>query len=598
MSMIILKGLEKNIKLNYRNNERRKRMKGIGASPGIAIGKAFVLNNQEINVNMEKINKDEVTIELKKLQLAVEKSKKQLENIIQKTFIKLGYSEALILKAQLLILEDPDFIGQIKNIIENQLDNAALATKKTYHKFACVFDNMKDEYIKERAADIKDVTTRIIKNMLGIQSFDLEWIDEEVIIIANDLSPSDTMQLNREKVLGFGTNIGGLTSHIAIMAKSIEIPAVLGVGDLTSQVRPGDLVILDGVAGRIFINPNKEIVDKYRKKKEEYNLYIKKLQELKDLPAETLDGHRVKITGNIGMPKEVEAVTNNGGQGIGLYRTEFLYMNRDDNPSEEEQFIAYRDVLLKMKGLPIIIRTLDIGGDKSTSCLKLPQEENPFLGFRAIRLSLGEEKIFKEQLRAILRASVYGRASILYPMISGVNEVMQANALLKEAKKELDAKNIPYNKDIEVGAMIETPSAALTADIIASEVDFFSIGTNDLCQYTLAVDRINENVSYLYQPFHPAVLRLIKNTIDISKHRGITIGMCGEMAGDPMSILILLGFGLKEFSMSPQSIPLIKKIIRSVTLKQAQDIAQEALSLTTSDEIKEMIIKKLNTLNI
>jgi phosphotransferase system enzyme I (PtsI) len=573
-------------------------MIGIGASPGIAIGKAFVLNHQEINVSIEKIKKAEIVTELEKLQVAVEKSKEQLESIIEKTYIKLGSSEAMIFKAQLLILEDPEFIGQIKYIIETQLDNAALATKKTYHKFACVFDNMKDEYIKERAADIKDVGTRIIKNLLGIQSFDLGSIDEESIIIAHDLSPSDTMQLNKEKVLGFGTDIGGVTSHIAIMAKSIEIPAVLGAGNITSQVKAGDLIILDGVAGRIFVNPKEEMIDKYRKKIEEYNLYIKELQKLKDLPAETKDGHRVKITGNIGMPKEVDGVINNGGQGIGLYRTEFLYMNRDTYPSEEEQFRAYRDVLLRMKGKPIIIRTLDIGGDKSTSCLNLPQEKNPFLGFRAIRLSLGEEEIFKEQLRAILRASVFGQASIMYPMITGIDEVKQANALLEEAKKELDAKNIPYDMDIKVGIMIETPSAALTADIIAREVEFFSIGTNDLCQYTLAVDRINENVSYLYQPFHPAILRLIKNIIDISKHRGITIGMCGEMAGDPMSILILLGFGLREFSMSPQSIPQIKEIIRSVTLKQAQNIAQEALSLTNPDEIKDMIIKKLNTLNI
>ena len=573
-------------------------MIGIGASPGIAIGKVFLLNDPEFNISIEKIKRVEVATEIDKLKCAVEKSKKQLESIIEKTLLKLGSSEAMIFKAQLLLLEDPGFIGQIQVLVENNLENIALATQKTYHKFAGIFDNMQDEYMKERAADIRDVGTRIIKNILGIQSFDLSAIEEEVIIIAHDLSPSNIMQLDKEKILGFGTDIGGITSHIAIMAKSIEIPAVVGIGDISSHVNFGDVIILDGITAEVFVNPKQEIIKEYRKKTKKYKEYIKKLERLKDLPAETLDGHRVKITGNIGDLEEADGVLNNGGQGIGLYRTEFLYMNRDSCPSEEEQFINYKDVALRMKGLPIVIRTLDMGGDKDVSCIAIPQENNLFLGFRAIRLLLEEEEVFKTQLRAILRASAFGPVSIMYPMITGIEEVRQANKLLEQAKRELNSRNISYDQDIKVGITIETPSAALIADIIAKEVDFFSIGTNDLCQYTLAVDRISQNVSYLYQPLHPAMLRLIKNIIDISIDSDINIAMCGEMAGDPMSLLILLGFGLREFSMTPQSIPRIKEMIRCVTLKQAEDIAQEILMLTTVEEIKNTIYEKLNLLNI
>ncbi|RBP44016.1 phosphoenolpyruvate--protein phosphotransferase [Garciella nitratireducens] len=573
-------------------------MKGIGASPGIAIGKAYVLTHQEIKVDQKNIEDKEIAKEQQKLENAIEISKKQLQTIKEKAVSELGVSEAEIFKAHLLVLEDPEFIGQIQYSIENEKINAAYATQKIMEQFIKVFQSMDDAYFKERAADIKDVGTRLLKNILGIASQDLSMLEEDVVIFAHDLTPSDTAQMNKNRVLGFGTEIGGRTSHTAIMARSLEIPAVVGLKEITRQAQQGDMVILDGLTGEVFLNPSQEVLQKYQSKKEMYENYRKELEKLKDLPAKTSDGHRVEIVGNIGTPKDVEGVLKNGGEGIGLYRTEFLYMDRESMPTEEEQFEAYKEVLENMEGKPVIIRTLDIGGDKKLPYLDTPEEMNPFLGWRAIRLCLENKEMFKTQLRAILRASVFGKALIMFPMISGVQEVRQAKELLEEAKKELEAENKKYDKDIKVGIMVEIPSAAVSADIIAKEVDFFSIGTNDLCQYTIAVDRMNEKISHLYQPLHPAILRLVKNVIDASHKERIFTGMCGEMAGDPISTLILLGLGLDEFSMSASSIPQIKKIIRSVSMEEAKQIAQEALSLSTSEEIKEMVEKKLDHLNI
>lgn len=573
-------------------------MKGIGASPGIAIGKAYVLTHQEIKVDQKNIEDKEIAKEQQKLENAIEISKKQLQTIKEKAVSELGVSEAEIFKAHLLVLEDPEFIGQIQYSIENEKINAAYATQKIMEQFIKVFQSMDDAYFKERAADIKDVGTRLLKNILGIASQDLSMLEEDVVIFAHDLTPSDTAQMNKNRVLGFGTEIGGRTSHTAIMARSLEIPAVVGLKEITRQAQQGDMVILDGLTGEVFLNPSQEVLQKYQSKKEMYENYRKELEKLKDLPAQTSDGHRVEIVGNIGTPKDVEGVLKNGGEGIGLYRTEFLYMDRESMPTEEEQFEAYKEVLEIMEGKPVIIRTLDIGGDKKLPYLDTPEEMNPFLGWRAIRLCLENKEMFKTQLRAILRASVFGKALIMFPMISGVQEVRQAKELLEEAKKELEAENKKYDKDIKVGIMVEIPSAAVSADIIAKEVDFFSIGTNDLCQYTIAVDRMNEKISHLYQPLHPAILRLVKNVIDASHKERIFTGMCGEMAGDPISTLILLGLGLDEFSMSASSIPQIKKIIRSVSMEEAKQIAQEALSLSTSEEIKEMVEKKLDHLNI
>nr|WP_303864726.1 phosphoenolpyruvate--protein phosphotransferase [Alkalibaculum bacchi] len=572
-------------------------VKGIGASPGIAISKAFILKDVVIEINTAKI--ENVHDECARLKDAIDNARLQINNIKQKAIEELGEEEAKIFDAHLMILDDPEYTGQIEQVINSEKITAENAANQVTEQFVMIFGMMEDEYMKERAADIKDVGSRLIRNILGVQTQNLSEISEDVIIIAKDLTPSDTAQMNKQRVKGFATDIGGRTSHTAIMARSLEIPAILGLKNITSSANDGDIIIVDGMTGEVIINPEEEVLKSYQDKKAEYEKFRKELEELKELPAETKDGHVVELVGNIGTPKDIEGVTRNGGQGVGLYRTEFLYMDSDEMPSEEKQFKAYKEVLEGMKGMPIIIRTLDIGGDKKLPYLQLEEEMNPFLGLRAVRLCFVEKDLFKTQLRAILRASAFGKALIMFPMISNVDEVRQAKVILDECRKELDAENIAYDKDLKVGVMVEIPSAAVCADIIAKEVDFFSIGTNDLCQYTLAVDRMNENVSYLYQPFNPAILRLVHNVIKAShQHEGKFTGMCGEMAGEPLAALILLGLGLDEFSMSASSIPQIKKIIRSVTLKEAQEIAQKALELATADEVMAMVTEELKKLNI
>jgi phosphotransferase system enzyme I (PtsI) len=425
----------------------------------------------------------------------------------------------------------------------------------------------------------------------------LSQLDDDVIIIADDLTPSDTAQMDKKRVMGFATNIGSRTSHTAIMARSLEIPAVLGLGDITETVKSGDLMVVDGLTGKVCVNPTKEQLKSYENEKLKYQNYLKELEELKDLDAVTLDGRKVELVGNIGEPNDVAGVLKNGGVGVGLYRTEFLYMNSEVMPSEEKQFAAYRSVLEAFPDGPVIIRTLDIGGDKKLPYLPMDEELNPFLGLRAIRLCFKEIGLFKIQLRAILRASVYGHAHIMFPMISSITEVRQAKTILLDCMKELDEEQLPYDKAVKVGVMIEIPSAAIAADIISKEVDFFSIGTNDLCQYTLAVDRMNQDVSYLYDPFNPAILRLIKQVTATSKDNFFT-GMCGEMAGDPLAAILLLGLGLYEFSMSALSIPQIKKIIRSVRYEDAKKIAQAALDMETGEEIMDFVKDSMKKLNL
>ncbi|MPW26202.1 phosphoenolpyruvate--protein phosphotransferase [Alkalibaculum sp. M08DMB] len=572
-------------------------MKGIGASPGIAISKAYVLKHQNIEISTKEIQ--DIQSEVSRLKEAIKVSSIQIGEIKEKAIKELGEEEAKIFDAHLMILDDPEYTGQIEQIINNDKIAADNATNQVTEQFVAIFGSMDDEYMKERAADISDVGSRLIRNILGVKSQNLSEINEDVIIIAKDLTPSDTAQMNKERVQGFATDIGGRTSHTAIMARSLEIPAVLGLKDITSKAQEGDIIILDGLTGEVIVNPDKTTLKQYEDKKNEYENFRKELEELKDLHAETKDGHLVELVGNIGTPNDIEGVHRNGGQGVGLYRTEFLYMDSHEMPSEEKQYDAYKKVVEGMENMPIIIRTLDIGGDKKLPYLQLDDELNPFLGLRAIRLCFAEKDLFKTQLRAILRASAHGKALIMFPMISNIEEVRQAKVILEECKSELDTEQIAYDKEIKVGIMVEIPSAAVCADIIAKEVDFFSIGTNDLCQYTLAVDRMNENVSYLYQPFNPAILRLVKNVIDASHaHKGKFTGMCGEMAGEPLAALILLGLGLDEFSMSASSIPQIKKIIRSVTLKEAQEIAKKALDLATADEVKQMVQLELNKLNI
>ncbi len=564
-------------------------LKGIAASPGIEIGKAHVVKHEQVVINTSPIKKEDTGKQIKKLEDALTTTKLQLEKIKEKAQKELGSEKAKIFDAQLMVLEDSVFINEIKSKIQDELITADNAVSQVVKSYIAEFDSAKDEYLKERAADIKDIGERLIKNILGI-SADAFSLEQEAIIIARDLTPSDTAQMDKEKVKAFATDMGGRTSHTAIMARSLEIPAVVGLKDATEKVNTGDTIIIDGNEGLVYVNPDEETTKRYEKLKQDYLNKVKELKMLKDLPAKTSDNlRRVEISANIGTPKDVKGALENGAEGVGLYRTEFLYMDRQSLPTEEEQFDAYRQVVEKMAPRPIIIRTLDIGGDKKLPYLDMPDELNPFLGWRAIRICLDRPDILKTQLKAILRASAYGKARIMYPMISGADEVRRANKILDEAKAELYAEGKAFDEDIEVGIMVEIPSAAVTADILAKEVDFFSIGTNDLIQYTIAVDRMNEHISYLYEPFHPAVLRLIKNVIDSSHKEGKWTGMCGEMAGDPLAAPVLLGMGLDEFSMSASSIPKVKKVIRSLTYDEAKEIAGKALSMSEPGDIRAMM---------
>lgn len=570
---------------------------GIIASPGIAMAKALVYEKAVVEVNEDRI--ENIQEELDKLEVALKESHEQLEKIKLKAISELGEEEGAIFEAHAMVLEDPEFVDGIKGEITDNSVGAAFAVQIVTERFFMIFDQMDDPYFSARAADIKDVGTRVLHNILGVVQADLSKLDEDVIIIADDLTPSDTAQMDKKRVVGFATNIGSRTSHTAIMARSLEIPAVLGLGDITETVNTGDVVVVDGLKGAVAVCPDEDQQKVYEDRKTEYRDYLKELEELKDLEAVTLDGHKVELVGNIGEPNDVNGVLKNGGVGVGLYRTEFLYMNSDSMPSEDKQMAAYRAVLESFPNGPVIIRTLDIGGDKKLPYLPLEEELNPFLGLRAIRLCFKEIDLFKTQLRGILRASVVGHAHIMFPMISSVAEVRQAKIILAECMKELDDENIPYDKNIKVGVMIEIPSAAVTSDIIAKEVDFFSIGTNDLCQYTLAVDRMNQDVSYLYDPLNPSILRLVKQVINASDNReGLFTGMCGEMAGDPMATIILLGLGLNEFSMSAMSIPQIKKIIRSMKFEDAKVIAEEALNLETGEAVSAHVNAAMKRLGI
>lgn len=570
---------------------------GIIASPGIAIAKALVYEKVVVEVNKNKIKDNQVEIE--KFHNALRESQKQLETIRIKAVSELGEEEGAIFEAHAMILDDPEFVESVEAEINDNLLSADFAVKVVTDRFYAIFDQMDDPYFSARAADIKDVGTRVLHNILGVVQADLSKLDEDVIIIADDLTPSDTAQMDKKRVMGFATNIGSRTSHTAIMARSLEIPAVLGLCDITETVLTGDIIVVDGLTGKVIINPDDEQMEVFEKEKQKYLDCLKELEELKDLDAITLDGRKVELVGNIGEPNDVVGVLKNGGVGVGLYRTEFLYMNSDTMPSEEKQFAAYRSVLESFPNGPVVIRTLDIGGDKKLPYLPMDDEMNPFLGLRAIRLCFKEIGLFKIQLRAILRASIYGHAHIMFPMISSVTEVKQAKTILVDCMKELDEENIPYDKKIKVGVMIEIPSAAITADIIAKEVDFFSIGTNDLCQYTLAVDRMNQEVSYLYDPFNPAILRLIKQVTATSENKeNFFTGMCGELAGDPLAAILLLGLGLYEFSMSPLSIPLTKKIIRSVRYEDAKVIAETAMNLETGEEVLDFIQESMKKLDI
>ncbi|MCC0784201.1 phosphoenolpyruvate--protein phosphotransferase [Clostridioides sp. ES-S-0108-01] len=566
--------------------------KGIGASPGVALGKALVVEHSELVIEKKSI--DNIEVEIAKLENAVAVSKEELIKVKEKASEELGAEEAEIFEAHLLVLEDPELIGSAIDKIKTESVNAEYALNEIKEMFVSMFESMDNEYMKERAADIKDVTNRILRHILGIKVVDLSALSEEVVLIAHDLTPSDTATMNKKMVLGFLTDIGGRTSHTAIMSRTLEIAAIVGLNDITSKVKDGDFVVFNGDTGEVIVNPDEETINKYTELKAKYEDERKALQLLKGKPSVTLDGKHVELAGNIGTPNDIEGLIKNDAEGVGLYRTEFLYMDRDSFPTEEIQYEAYKAVLEGMDGKPIVIRTLDIGGDKELSYLSMEPEMNPFLGYRAIRLCLDRKDIFKTQLRALYRASVHGRLRIMFPMISSLEELLQAKEVVKEVLAELDSEGVVYAKDVEIGMMIEVPSAAVISDVLAKHVDFFSIGTNDLIQYTCAVDRMNQKISYLYNQFNPAVLRLIKTVIDNAHKEGKWAGMCGESAGDQKMIPILLGMGLDEFSMSPISILPARKLITSVKESDMKKLADDVLNMGTAEEIKSYIEKTFN----
>lgn len=562
-------------------------LKGIGASAGIAIAKAYRLEEPELQI--VKKNIVDKGAEKQRLEQAIGQSKTELEKIIEHVNCKLGADKAEILTAHLLLLTDPELLNPVFANISTEGVNAEFALKESADKFVSMLESMENEYMRERAKDIRDVTKRVTAHLLGIQIPNPSLISEEVIIIAEDLTPSDTAQLNRRYVKGFTTNIGGRTSHSAIMARSMEIPAVVGTKQAMSSIENGAVVIVDGLDGDVIINPSSEVISRYEEKKAKYEAQKTQWTKLVNEPTVTKDGAQVELAANIGTPDDVKGVLENGGEAVGLYRTEFLYMGRDQLPTEEEQFEAYKTVLERMAGKPVVVRTLDIGGDKELPYLNLPKEMNPFLGFRAIRLCLEEQNIFRTQLRALLRASGYGNLKIMFPMIATVSEFREAKAILLEEKEKLVASGVQVADKIEIGMMVEIPSAAVMADQFAKEVDFFSIGTNDLIQYTVAADRMNERVSYLYQPYNPAVLRLISMVIDAAHNEGKWVGMCGEMAGDPIAIPLLLSLGLDEFSMSATSILPARTQIKELTNEHAKSIKEAVLSMKTSEEVIELV---------
>ena len=568
-------------------------LKGIAASPGMAIGRTFFLDKEEFAIKKHKIDKKNIDAEIFRFNEAVDKSRFELVEIKKKIVESIGHKNAKIFDAHILVLNDPLFIEKIHNRIKTELLNVEYAVWITTEELSNAFIQSGDSLVSERASDIHDVGRRILRNLLGNEREILASLQEEVIVAAADLAPSDTAQMRKEKVIGFVTDMGGRTSHVAIMARSLEIPAVVGLKEITEKVEPGDLLIVDGNSGTVIVNPENDVLKKYEKEKKKIRVVASELIKLKDVMVRTVDGHEVRLMANIEGPEEIESAINHGAEGVGLYRTEFLYLNRSDLPTEQEQFEAYKYVVYLMKPHPVTIRTLDLGGDKFLSHLNLSPEINPSLGCRGIRLCLNRPDIFKIHLRAILRASIFGNLKIMYPLISGIEELKRANQILEEVKQELTSKGTEFNRDVEVGIMIEVPSAAIIADLLAKETKFFSIGTNDLIQYSLAIDRVNEKIAYLYEPLHPSVLRLIKGVIDTAHNAGIEIGMCGEMASDPLFIPVLLGMGLDEFSMGSISVPVIKEIVRNISLVEAKGLAEKVMNFSSAGEIEEFLRTQL-----
>ena len=564
-------------------------LQGIAASDGIAIAKVYTLTEPDLTVT--KVTVEDSEKEVSRLDDALAASIKDVELIKETALKNLGEEEAQVFDAHLMVLSDPELIGQVKDSITSNKVNAESALKEVTDMFISIFAGMEDNpYMQERAADIRDVSKRILAHLLGVKIPSPATIKDEVIIVAADLTPSDTAQLNRQYVKAFVTDIGGRTSHSAIMARSLEIPAIVGTKEVTLLAKDGDIIIVDGLAGDVFLNPSEEVIAEYRAKAEAFAAQQAEWEKLKDSKTYTKDGHQVELAANIGTPKDLEGVVHNGAEGVGLYRTEFLYMDSHEMPTEEDQFEAYKAVLEGMNGKPVVVRTMDIGGDKELPYLPLPHEMNPFLGYRAIRISLHEPEMFRTQLRALLRASVYGKLRIMFPMIATLNDFRGAKALLEEEKAKLIAEGVAVSDDIQVGIMIEIPAAAVLAHQFAKEVDFFSIGTNDLIQYTMAADRMNERVSYLYQPYNPSILTLIKHVIDSAHKEGKWAGMCGEMAGDQTAVPLLVGLGLDEFSMSASSVLKTRSLISKLTLGNMQELAAKAINeCATVQEVEALV---------
>ena len=571
-------------------------LQGIAASDGIAIAKVYTLT--EPDLSFTKISVEDTDKEISRLEEALVVSTKEIELIKETALKNLGEEEAQVFEAHLMVLSDPELVGQVKDAVTSQKVNAEHALKEVSDMFISIFAGMEDNpYMQERAADIRDVSKRILANLLGVKIPSPATIKDEVVVVAGDLTPSDTAQLNRQYVKAFVTDIGGRTSHSAIMARSLEIPAIVGTKEITSLAKDGDLIIIDGLSGDVFLNPSEDVVAEYRAKAEAFAAQQAEWEKLKDADTFTKDGHQVELAANIGTPKDLEGVIHNGAEGVGLYRTEFLYMDSHDMPTEEDQFEAYKAVLEGMNGKPVVVRTMDIGGDKELPYLPLPHEMNPFLGYRAIRISLNEPEMFRTQLRALLRASVYGKLRIMFPMIATLNDFRGAKALLLEEKAKLVAEGVAVSDDIQVGIMIEIPAAAVLAHQFAKEVDFFSIGTNDLIQYTMAADRMNERVSYLYQPYNPSILTLIKHVIDSAHKEGKWAGMCGEMAGDQTAVPLLVGLGLDEFSMSASSVLKTRSLISKLTLEDMKALADKAINeCATVQEVEALVEEAVSKL--
>jgi len=564
---------------------------GILASPGIAFGKALLLKEDEIVINRKKISADQVDQEVARFIEGRRKAAEQLEAIKIKAGETFGEEKEAIFEGHIMLLEDEELEQEIISLIKDELASADAATHSVIEGQAKALEELDDEYLKERAADVRDIGKRLLQNILGLHIVDLSAIKDEVVLVAKDLTPSETAQLNLKKVLGFITDLGGRTSHTSIMARSLELPAIVGTGDVTSRVKNDDYVILDGVNNKVYVNPTAEVIEELKAVQHQYLSEKNELAKLKDLPAITLDGHQVEVGANIGTVRDIPGAERNGAECVGLYRTEFLFMDRDALPTEEEQFQAYKAVAEAMGSQAVIVRTMDIGGDKDLPYMNLPKEENPFLGWRAIRIAMDRKEILHAQLRAILRASAFGKLRIMFPMIISVEEVRFLKAELEMLKAQLREEGKAFDEAIEVGIMVETPASAVIARHLAKEVDFFSIGTNDLTQYTLAVDRGNELISHLYNPMTPSVLGLIKQVIDASHAEGKWTGMCGELAGDERATLLLLGMGLDEFSMSAISIPGIKKIIRNTNFEDAKALAEQALAQPTAEDLMNLVNK-------